>query len=45
MPLCYLVHGLGILKPKIENARWKALRRPMLDVECDAIAAAKYLWD
>jgi hypothetical protein len=39
MPLCYLAHELGKLKPKIENPGGNALRRLMLDLGCNAIAA------
>jgi len=35
-----LAHGLGKLKPKIENPRGNALRRLRLDLGSNAIAAA-----
>jgi hypothetical protein len=40
MPSCYLAHGLGKLKPKIENPGGNASRRLRLDLCCSAIAAA-----
>jgi hypothetical protein len=40
MPLCYLAHGLGQLKPKIENTGGKAMGRLWLHLGRTTIAAA-----
>jgi len=40
MPLHYLTHELGKLKPNIENSGGSALRRVRLDLGCDTTAAA-----
>jgi hypothetical protein len=45
MLLCYLAHGLGKLKPKIENPGGNTLRRLRLGLGCNRLQQHRMICD